>query len=59
MEDEKVSPEECLEYAKKVLQVLPKGEVEGLAGYQAKWLVLELVAEALGGRVKWDWQRRF
>lgn len=56
MEGEKVSPEECLEYAKKVLEVLPEGEVEGFVGYHAKWLVVELVAEALGGRVKWDWQ---
>ena len=43
---------------KKVLEMLPEGEVEGLAGYRAKWLVVELVAESLGGRVIWDWQGR-
>jgi len=53
---EKVSVKECLDYAKEVLEVLPQGEVEELKGYQAKWLVVELVAEVLGGRVNWDWQ---
>jgi len=55
-EEKKLTPQECLDHAKKVLEMLPEGEVEGLAGYYAKWLVVELVAESLGGRVKWDWQ---
>ena len=57
--EEKISAKECLEYAKKVLDILPEGDAEIEKGYQAKWLVVELVAEALGGRVIWDWQRRF
>jgi len=58
MEEKVVSAEECLDCAKEILKMLPEGEAKGLVkGYQAKWLVLELVAEALGGRVIWDWQR--
>jgi hypothetical protein len=58
MGEKTVSVEECFDCAKEILKRLPEGEVKGLVkGYQAKWLVLEIVVEALGGRVIWDWQR--
>ena len=55
-EEKKLSPQECLDHAKKVLDTLPEGEVGDLH-YPARLLVVELVAESLGGRVIWDWQR--
>ena len=56
-EGKKLTPQECLDYARKVLDMLPEGGVKNSPGYQAKWLVVELVAESLGGRGIWDWQR--
>ena len=57
-EEKALSREECLEYVKKVLKVLPgKGTVvKELPFYPAECLVIELVAKMLGGRVRWPWE---
>ena len=57
-EEKALSREECLEYVKKVLEVLPeKGTVvKELPFYPAECLVIELVAKMLGGRVRWHWE---